>query len=118
MHLTNLHIEPVDEEKESALNEQICIEVLNRLIGQADNDMTELEEELFELLIQLARTDKEFSDMFRVHLNMKIDKLKLSIMKLKGNASSSLSTSSEPAESTFEILKSLFDYYSQKKKKV
>ncbi|PWA73389.1 rho termination factor [Artemisia annua] len=107
-----------DEEKESALNEQICIEVLNRLISQADTDMTELEEEIFELLIQLARTDKEFSDICGVHLNMKINILKSSIMKLKGNASNSLSTSREPAESKYETLKSLFDYYSQKKKQV
>ncbi|GJV36158.1 hypothetical protein Tco_1408635 [Tanacetum coccineum] len=73
-----------DEEKESALNEQICIEVLSRLISQADTDMTELEEELFELLIQLAKTDEEFSDLFRVNLNMKINILKSSIMELKG----------------------------------
>ncbi|GJZ23895.1 hypothetical protein Tco_0561354 [Tanacetum coccineum] len=107
-----------DEEKESALNEQICIEVLSRLISQADTDMTELEEELFELLIQLAKTDEEFSDLFRVNLNMKINILKSSIMELKGNASNCLSTSREPAQSTYEILNSLFGYYSQEKNKV
>nr|GEU70546.1 hypothetical protein [Tanacetum cinerariifolium] len=106
-----------DEEKESALNEQICIEVLIRLISPADTDMTELEEELFELLIQLAKTDEEFSDLLRVNLNMKINILKSSIMELKGNASNCLSTSREPAQSTYEILKSLFGYSSQKKKK-
>ncbi|XP_076910705.1 uncharacterized protein LOC143568431 [Bidens hawaiensis] len=94
-----------------------CIQVLEILISKADEDIIEHEEELMDLLSQLSCTDKVFSDMFSMSLRSKIDFLDTSIRKLKNGAESEefLSTNREPAESIYDILKSLFSDYIQKK---
>ncbi|KAI3677908.1 hypothetical protein L6452_37182 [Arctium lappa] len=104
-----------DEIEEKALNEKSCIQVLRILISKADTDIIELEEELMDLLSQLACTDEEFSNMLSMSLRVKIDILDLSIRKLKDDTGDFLSTSREPAESLNAILKSLFCRYLQKK---
>lgn len=94
-----------------------CIQVLEILLSKADEDIIEHEEELMDLLSQLACTDKVFSDMFSMALRTKIDFLDTSIRKLKNDAESEefLSTNREPAESIYDILKSLFPHYLNKK---
>ncbi|XP_024982015.1 uncharacterized protein LOC112518523 isoform X2 [Cynara cardunculus var. scolymus] len=93
----------------------LLLMVLRILISKADADIIELEEELMDLLSQLACTDEEFSNTLSMFLRVKIDILDLSIRKLKDDAGDFLSTSREPAESLNAILKSLFCRYLQKK---
>ncbi|XP_071716060.1 uncharacterized protein [Rutidosis leptorrhynchoides] len=101
--------------EETALNETSCIQVLSILMGKADDDVIELEEELMELVTQLACADEEFSDMFCTSLRVKSDFLDQSIRKLKDGAHDFSLSSREPAESLDDMLKSLFCCYSQKK---
>ncbi|KVH94946.1 hypothetical protein Ccrd_002990 [Cynara cardunculus var. scolymus] len=82
-----------DEIEEKGLNEKSCIQVLRILISKADADIIELEEELMDLLSQLACTDEEFSNTLSMFLRVKIDILDLSIRKLKDDAGDFLSTS-------------------------
>ncbi|KAI7739539.1 hypothetical protein M8C21_017350 [Ambrosia artemisiifolia] len=106
---------PYDVIEETAINEKSCIEVLEILTSKADADIAEHEEVLMDLLSQLACTDEQFSDMFVRCLTAKIDFLDSSIRKLKDDDEEFLSTRREPAESIYEILKSLFHLYSQNK---
>lgn len=101
--------------EETSLNEKSCIQVLQILNSKADTDIIELEDELMDLLSQLACTDEVFSDMLSMALRVKIDFLDLSIRRLKDDARDFLSTGREPAESIHDILKSLFCGYLQKK---
>lgn len=117
-HVTNFFTEPVDVAEEAAVNEISCIEVLRILISKADTDIIELEDELMDLLSQLACTDEEFSNMYSMCLRKEIDFLDRSIRKLKDNAGDSLSTTTrKPAESMLDMLMSLFHCYIQKKDK-
>ncbi|KAL7583042.1 uncharacterized protein LOC111879357 [Lactuca sativa] len=107
-----------DVAEEAAVNEISCIEVLRILISKADTDIIELEDELMDLLSQLACTDEEFSNMYSMCLRKEIDFLDRSIRKLKDNAGDSLSTTTrKPAESMLDMLMSLFHCYIQKKDK-
>ncbi|KAK9065735.1 hypothetical protein SSX86_015136 [Deinandra increscens subsp. villosa] len=106
---------PYDVIEETDVNLKCCIQVLEILIDKADTDIVEHEEELMDLLSQLACTDQVYSDMVSMCLRAKIDFLESSIRKLKDDDEDFLSTSREPAESIYDILKSLFCRYLQKK---
>ncbi|CAI9301379.1 unnamed protein product [Lactuca saligna] len=107
-----------DVAEEAAVNEISCIEVLRILISKADTDIIELEDELMDLLSQLACTDEEFSNMYSMCLRKEIDFLDRSIRKLKDDAGDYLSTTTrKPAESMLDMLMSLFHRYIQKKDK-
>ncbi|KAI3806581.1 hypothetical protein L1987_22490 [Smallanthus sonchifolius] len=107
--------EPVDVIEETNVNAECCVHVLEVLISKADTDIVEHEEELMDLLSQLVCADEVFSNMFSMFLRTKIDFLDSSIRKLKDDDENFLSTSREPAESIYDILKSLFCRYLQKK---
>nr|XP_043637291.1 uncharacterized protein LOC122608270 [Erigeron canadensis] len=104
-----------DMEKEAAINEKCCIQVLRILISKADTDIIELEEELLDLLSQLACTDEEFLDMFYTSLRAKLDHLVFSTRSLETGAGNVLPTTEEPVESIYDMLKALFFRLPQKK---
>ncbi|KAI3760650.1 hypothetical protein L1987_51048 [Smallanthus sonchifolius] len=114
-YYANKLTEPVDVIEETNVNAECCVHVLEVLISKADTDIVEHEEELMDLLSQLVCADEVFSNMFSMSLRAKIDFLDSSIRKLKDDDENFLSTIREPAESIYDILKSLFCHYLQKK---
>ncbi|OVA16540.1 hypothetical protein BVC80_1549g1 [Macleaya cordata] len=104
--------------EENALNEKYCTEVLTKLIQRADNEIEELEGDLFILETQLEWAEKnkyeEWFDICCKGLEENIRRLELSICSLKdesvqnGNANGVQSkTSKEPVKRIHEIIKAL-----------
>lgn len=85
------------------------------MISKQDTDISELEDELMELLNQLACSDVEFSDMVSMSLRGNVDFLDSAVKKLKDGAGDFSSTSRQPAESINDMMKSLFCGYLRKK---